>query len=105
MVDNLAASVLRDLESVRDSVMESSSDDSKAMSLASSVVEHLKVSLDTIDSSHRANLRNFIMMMPNNVCKYIWSSLLSDEGLTKIAFEWKTDGEFCDFLKRVYISK
>lgn len=105
MVDNIAASVLDSLESVKSSVVVISSNEAEAMSLASHVLDNLRVSLDTIEATNIANLRDFIMMMPNNVCRYIWTSLLSDEGLAKIAFQWKTDVEFCDFLKRVYSSK
>lgn len=105
MSENLATSVLENLESVRSSVLEASADNAAAMNLASSVVEHLKASLDMINANNKTNLRGFIMMMPNNVCRYIWANLLSDEGLAKIAFEWKTDSEFCDFLKGVYTSK
>lgn len=73
--------------------------------LARSVVAEVNDrSLTKTKEKQRANLREFFMMLPNDVASQAWVSLLGGPKSKKIVMEWQSDEEFREHLKQIYLS-
>ena len=74
--------------------------------LARSVVAEVnKRSLTKMKDKQRSNLREFFMMLPNDVASQAWVSLLNGEKSKKIVLEWQGDESFREHLRKIYLSK
>ncbi len=58
-----------------------------------------------LKDKQKDNLRNFIMMLPNDVVAQTWTLCLAGDKTKKIAQSWSDIPEFREFIKRVYLTK
>jgi hypothetical protein len=53
----------------------------------------------------RDALRQFFMMLPNDVASQAWVALLGGEKSKKIVMEWQSDEAFREHLRKIYLSQ
>jgi hypothetical protein len=98
--------VIDDLEKVKSKVESACNDIEVIAQLARSVIAEVNSrSLTKMKDKQRDNLREFIMMLPNDVTAQIWSLCLNGEKSKKIVMDWANIPAFNDFLKKVYMTK
>ena len=68
------------------------------------VAEVNERSLTKTKEKQRNNLRNFFMMLPNDVASQAWVALLGGTKTKKIVLEWQNDEDFREHLKQIYLS-
>lgn len=61
-------------------------------------------SLTKMKDAQRANLKEFFMMLPNDVASQAWVALLGGPKSKKIVMEWQNDEEFREHLKQIYLA-
>ena len=57
-----------------------------------------------LKDKQREALRNFFMMLPNDVASQAWVALLGGQKSKKIVMEWQSDEEFREHLKQIYLT-
>ena len=73
--------------------------------LARSVVSEVNSrSLTKTKEKQRKALKEFFMMLPNDVASQSWVALLGGQKSKKIVMEWQNDEDFRDHLKQIYLS-
>jgi hypothetical protein len=98
-----ADDVLDSFDKVKSKIEASCSDIEVIAALARSVVAEVNNrSLTKMKDKQRLSLRNFFMMLPNDVASQSWVLLLNGEKSKKIVMEWQADQEFSEHLRRVY---
>lgn len=84
------------------SAIESVCSDSVAItSLSESVVAELATRENVTDEQIIA-LKRFFAMIPRDIAKTMWTSLLINPATKKVVMPWQNDTEFCSALRRVY---
>jgi hypothetical protein len=73
--------------------------------LARSVIAEVNGrSLTKTKTKQREALREFFMMLPNDVASQSWVAMLSGAKTKKIVMEWQGDEDFRDHLKQIYLT-
>ena len=97
--------VLDNFEKVKSKVEAACNDIEVIAALSRSVVAEVNGrSLTKTKKKQRENLRNFFMMLPNDVASQAWVSLLAGPKSKKLVMEWQGDEEFREHLKQIYLS-
>ncbi len=97
--------VLDNFEKMKGKVESACNDIEVIAALARSVVAEVnRRSLTKTKDKQRNALRNFFMMLPNDVASQAWVSLLGGPKSKKIVMEWQNDEDFRDHLKQIYLS-
>lgn len=97
--------VLDNFEKVKGKVESACNDIEVIAALSRSVVAEVNErSLTKTKTKERENLRNFFMMLPNDVASQAWVALLAGAKSKKIVMEWQSDEDFREHLKKIYLS-
>lgn len=97
--------VLDSFEKVKPKIESSCNDIEVIAALARSVVAEVNSrSLTKMKEKQRDSLREFFMMLPNDVASQSWVSLLGGEKSKKIVMEWQSDEKFREHLRKIYLS-
>lgn len=97
--------VLDNFSKVKSKVESACNDIEVIAALSRSVVAEVNDrSLTKTKEAQRTNLRDFFMMLPNDVASQAWVALLGGKKSKKIVMEWQNDEDFRDHLKKIYLS-
>ena len=97
--------VLDSFEKVKSKVESACNDIEVIAALSRSVVAEVNErSLTKTKEKERKNLRDFFMMLPNDVASQAWVALLAGSKSKKIVLEWQSDEDFREHLKKIYLS-
>ena len=73
--------------------------------LARSVVAEVNErSATKMKDKQKDSLKEFFMMLPNDVASQTWVGLLSGKKTKKMVMEWQSDDDFREHLKQVYLA-
>jgi hypothetical protein len=95
--------VVDDFDSMKSKVEASAIDIESITSLAKSVINVITKRGDALEDKHRENLKKFMQTLPKDVASSFWVQLLEVPKLKKHLLLWKSDVDFQNFLKSVYI--
>ena len=97
--------VLDNFEKMKPKIENACNDIEVIAALARSVVAEVNGrSLTKTKDKQRKALREFFMMLPNDVASQSWVALLSGAKTKKIVMEWQGDEDFRDHLKQIYLT-
>lgn len=97
--------VLDNFEKTKPKIESACNDIEVIAALARSVVAEVNGrSLTKTKDKQREALRNFFMMLPNDVASQTWVSMLGGNKTKKIVMEWQSDEEFREHLKQIYLT-
>lgn len=97
--------VLDNFDKVKSKVESACNDIEVIAALSRSVVAEVNErSLTKTKEKERKNLRDFFMMLPNDVASQAWVALLAGSKSKKIVLEWQSDEDFREHLKKIYLS-
>ena len=97
--------VLDNFEKVKSKIESACNDIEVIAALSRSVVAEVNErSLTKTKTKERANLRDFFMMLPNDVASQAWVALLGGQKSKKIVMDWQSDEDFREHLKQIYLS-
>lgn len=95
------ASILDSFNDVGSAIEAACSDVATITALSEAVVAELSTRESVTDDQIVA-LKRFFTMIPNEVAKTMWTSLLTNPATKKVVMPWQNDTEFCSALRRVY---
>ena len=100
-----AEDVLDDFEKIKDQIEKSCSDIEVIAALSKQVVaEANSRTASKMKDKQKKNLKEFFMMLPNDVASDTWVGLLGGAKTKKVCMTWQSDTEFSERLKEIYLS-
>jgi len=97
--------ILDNFGKVKDKVEAACNDIEVIAALSRSVVAEVNDrSLTKTKEPQRKNLRDFFMMLPNDVASQAWVGLLGGQKSKKIVMDWQNDEDFREHLKQIYLT-
>tara|TARA_A100001011_G_scaffold389500_2_gene471109 strand:- start:3254 stop:4324 length:1071 start_codon:yes stop_codon:yes gene_type:complete len=97
--------VLDNFAKVKSKIEKASSDIEVIAALARSVVaEANDRNANKMKDKQKSALKEFFMMLPNDVASQTWVGLLSGKKTKKTVMSWQADDEFREHLKQVYLA-
>ena len=100
-----AEDVLDDFDNIKDKIEASCADIEVIAALSKSVViEANKRNARKMKDKQKKALKDFFMLLPNDVASDTWVGLLGGQKTKKIVMTWQSDSGFADRLKEIYLS-
>jgi hypothetical protein len=97
--------VLDNFDKVKSKVEAATADIEVVAALARSVVAEVNErSATKMKDKQKEALKEFFMMLPNDVASQTWVGLLSGKKTKKMVMEWQSDDDFREHLKQVYLA-